>query len=235
MAKLANCKILITGVNGQVGYEIIKALASSGAHLVLASRSPEKQTIFGYETVYLDLARPEEIKRVISEVQPHILINPAAYTAVDKAESAENDAFAINKNAVEAMVESMEILNGAIIHFSTDYVYNPKHSDPALESDSQNPSNVYAASKLAGDMILCDSDIPFIILRTSWVYGLNGNNFVKTMLKLGAERSSLSIVNDQVGSPTSATTLANAVLTILQRGHEDPKSFIQLNRGIYNI
>ena len=122
-----------------------------------------------------------------------------------------------------------------MIHFSTDYVYNTDHSSPNAEYGPTNPGNVYAASKLAGENELAQSGIPYIVLRTSWVYGINGNNFAKTMLKLGREREFLNVVNDQVGSPTSAITLAQTVASILNQGGDDMIGYIKAKAGIYNI
>ncbi|MBC7660208.1 MAG: dTDP-4-dehydrorhamnose reductase [Chitinophagaceae bacterium] len=232
---LDNARILITGVQGQVGFELVKSLSTLGAEIILAARKPQALEGLGYTAVALDLTNEQNIRDVLNSVKPNIIINPAAYTAVDKAEDDKANACLVNQKAVEVMASVMNELKGAIVHFSTDYVYNANHDHSNVETDATSPVNVYAASKLAGEEALRVSGVPHIILRTSWVYGINGNNFVKTMLKLGRDRESLRIVDDQVGSPTSATTLALVVSSILQQGFSDPVEYIKSKQGVYNI
>lgn len=235
MPKLSDCTILITGTQGQVGHELIRTLGSTGARLVLAARGHLPLDSFGLDAVHLDLEDHDDMRRKLFEVKPDILINPAAYTAVDKAEVEAVRAYSVNQKAVQIMGQAMKELGGAVIHFSTDYVYNSSHEQPNLECDSTNPCNVYGASKLAGEQSLMETAVPAIIFRTSWVYGGKGNNFVKTIIKLAKERESLSIVADQVGSPTSSHTLAEAVLSVLIQGQNDPVSYIAKQAGIYNL
>lgn len=235
MTALKDMRILITGVQGQVGFELIKSLGNTGADLILAARRSTAINSLGYKTVTLDLADEQQIRSTIREIKPHIVINAAAYTAVDQAEREADLARRINCEAVRALAEELKALQGALIHFSTDYVYHPQHSDLIHEDDEQHPSGVYARTKAAGDQALIKADIPFIILRTSWVYGINGNNFVKTMLKLGAERETLRVVADQFGAPTSALTLAQAVRHILGRDPSNPLKVLKDRSGVYNI
>lgn len=228
-------RILVSGVQGQVGFELVKSLGVSGADLILAARKPQALEGLGYPTVALDLLDEQNIREVLRTVKPNLIINPAAYTAVDKAEDDKAQAHAVNEKAVATMAEVLRELRGGMIHFSTDYVYNAAHERPNVETDPTSPVNVYAASKFAGEEALQASGIPHVILRTSWVYGINGNNFVKTMLRLGRDREALRIVRDQIGSPTSAVTLAQVVSAILQQGAADPLSYLKEKQGVYNI
>ncbi|RYZ91145.1 MAG: dTDP-4-dehydrorhamnose reductase [Proteobacteria bacterium] len=233
--ELKKSRILLTGVQGQVGFELVKSLGTCGAELILAARNTKAIEHLGYPVVALDLADKIGVQNVVREIKPHIVINPAAYTAVDKAESDKDQAYLVNEEAMTALCEVLKEIKAGLIHFSTDYVYNATHQNPNVETDVTSPGNVYAASKLAGERVIANSSIPHIILRTSWVYGTSGNNFVKTMIKLARERETLGIVSDQVGSPTSAATLAQAVASILQQGAADPVGFLLAKQGIYNI
>ncbi len=235
MPKLNECRILITGTQGQVGYELIKALSGTGAHLVLAARRPSSLSTFGFPTVDLDLEDRERISKVIAEVKPDIVVNPAAYTAVDRAEDDLIRAYNLNHRAPLVMAECMAARNGALVHYSTDYVYNPLHERPSQENDPTTPCNVYGLSKLAGERAIMQSSASAIIFRTSWVYGINGNNFVKTMIRLAKEREVLKVVDDQIGCPTSAVTLAQGIASVLTQGFDDPIGFIKSKKGIYNI
>lgn len=233
--RLKDLRILITGAQGQVGFELTKALATAGAELVVSVRKESRAEEWIDKTVVLDLNDKSAVRTAIRKIRPNILINAAAYTAVDKAETEKELAQSINCDAIGIMAEEMSLLRGGIIHFSTDYVYNPKHDLPIHEDEEQNPSGIYAKSKAAGDAALIASDLPFVILRTSWVYGINGNNFVKTMLKLGRNRDSLRIVADQFGSPTSAVTLAQLCTSILRKDPSNPLKVLDADRGVYNV
>lgn len=234
--KLSDLKILVTGANGQVGFEIAKSLSSLTKNLYISTRKKDSQSaIFSSHFVEMDLDREEQIRTTLNTIQPHIIISAAAYTQVDKAEDEKDKAFQINHRAVEIFAEYLKATQGALIHFSTDYVFNASHNLVMAEDEAKKPGNVYGLSKLAGENAIRESGIPHIIFRTSWVYGTNGNNFVKTMLKLGKDREQLSIISDQIGSPTSATTLAMAVSAVLLQGSEDPLRFLAKNSGDYNI
>lgn len=198
---MRNKKILLTGINGQVGHVLSKVLTSYD--LVAVSR----QT--------LDLSQTDAIRSIIREVKPDIIINPAAYTAVDKAESEETLAFAINATAPKVIAEEAARLNSALIHFSTDYVYAGDKQTAYIEQDKVGPASIYGKSKLAGENAIIDVGLPHLILRTSWVYGAYGKNFLKTIIRLATERDTLGIVADQIGAPTSSLSIASALKEVL--------------------
>ena len=194
-------KILLTGVNGQVGH----ALKTKFINDELIALSREQ----------LDLTKMHDIKRVVREIKPDLIINPAAYTAVDKAESEPELAFAINATALQVLAEEAARLGASLIHFSTDYVYDGAKKTPYIENDAVNPVSSYAKSKLAGEDAIRVVGLPHLILRTSWVYGAYGKNFLKTIIRLAAERDSLRIVGDQFGAPTSSESIANGVVQLV--------------------
>ncbi len=194
-------KILLTGVNGQVGH----ALKTKFLHDEVIALSREQ----------LDLTKVHDIRRVVREVKPNLIINPAAYTAVDKAESELDLAFAVNATAPQILAEEAARLHAALINFSTDYVYDGTKNSAYLESDAVNPINGYGKSKLAGEEAIRAVGLPHLILRTSWVYGAYGKNFLRTILRLGAERDSLGIVADQCGAPTSSESIADGVVQLV--------------------
>ncbi|MGV3582533.1 MAG: dTDP-4-dehydrorhamnose reductase [Methylophilus sp.] len=195
-------KLLLTGINGQVGNALQVSLAG-------------QFEVIGLTREQLDLTRPDEIRRVISELKPEIIINPAAYTAVDKAESEQALAYAINATAPQVFAEEAMKVGAVLIHFSTDYVYDGNKLTPYIESDKVNPLSIYGKSKLAGEDAIRKVGVPHLILRTSWVYSDYGKNFLKTILRLGAERDYLRIVSDQYGAPTSAYSIATGVVQLL--------------------
>lgn len=210
-------KILLTGINGQVGHALIPQL--SGCNLIGLSRKD------------LDLSDVDAIRRVVREIKPDLIINPAAYTAVDKAESEPDLAHAINAIAPQILAEEAARINSALIHFSTDYVYDGKKETPYVESDRVNPTSVYGESKLAGEDAIRSVGIPHLILRTSWVYGAYGKNFLKTILRLASERDSLGIVADQFGAPTASMSIASVLKQLLTQW--DPES--AMDTGIYHF
>ncbi|GAB3242374.1 SDR family oxidoreductase [Chitinimonas naiadis] len=187
--------ILLTGVNGQVGFELQRSLQGLG-------------TIHAPQRGELDLADPDAIRKLVRALKPSLIVNPAAYTAVDKAESETGLAQAINATAPQVLAEEARRLSVPLIHYSTDYVYSGEGGKPWQESDPVAPPNVYGASKLAGEEAIRASGCDHLILRTSWVYGARGKNFLLTMLKLGRERDALNIVGDQIGAPTWSRTIA---------------------------
>jgi dTDP-4-dehydrorhamnose reductase len=196
--------ILLIGPNGQVGAEALPLLATLGRVVTLTHAE-------------LDLAEPTEIRAAIRRVSPRWIVNAAAYTAVDKAESDPQAAFAINGRAPGVIGEEACRIGAPVIHFSTDYVFSGDGSLPWQETDSTGPLSVYGASKLAGEQALAASGAEHIIFRTSWVFGARGKNFLLTILNLAAEREELQIVDDQYGAPTWSRTLARLVAhTILQ-------------------
>lgn len=194
-------KILLTGVNGQVGHALQKKLTQF--KIVALNREQ------------LDLSDAQAIRRVVQSIQPDLIINPAAYTAVDKAETEPDLAYAINAIAPKILAEEAAKLNAALIHFSTDYVYDGTKTSTYTETDAVNPLSIYGKSKLAGEDAIRQVGLPHLILRTSWVYGAYGKNFLKTILRLASERENLRIVADQYGAPTSNESIADAVISLL--------------------
>ena len=195
-------KILLTGKEGQVGFALHKKLASLGE--VVATNRQE-----------LDLGNPEAIKTFIDKIKPDIIINPAAYTQVDKAESEKLLAHQINAVAPQVLAEKASELHIPMIHFSTDYVFDGLKHEPYLEMDQANPQSVYGQSKWEGEAAV-RQHTKHIILRTSWVYGSHGQNFLKTILKLTQEKTSLNVVSDQIGTPTSSDLLADVTCKIVK-------------------
>ena len=200
-------KILLTGVNGQVGHAL-KTLFTENAGL-------SQHQVVALSREHLDLASTHDIKRIVREIKPDLIINPAAYTAVDKAESEPALANTINAIAPQILAEEAARLNAALIHFSTDYVYDGSKTSAYVETDAVNPVSIYGKSKLAGEEAIRAVGLPHLILRTSWVYGTYGKNFLKTILRLAAERDCLRIVGDQFGAPTSSESIAKAVVSLV--------------------
>lgn len=210
-------KILITGANGQLGMALAEIAKTLEANCVFLSRQE------------LDITSQEEVESVIKTHNPSVIINTAAYTAVDAAEEDKEEAFNINGRAVKNLVEVCRLLDIALIHISTDYVFDGSKEGTYVEDDKPNPKTVYGVSKLAGEQEIINSDLlRYAIIRTSWVYSIYGSNFVKTMLKLSQERSELSIVDDQLGCPTWANDLARALFVIAEELDSQ-------NSGIYHF
>jgi len=207
--------ILVTGSNGQLGREFRQwANANETYEFLFTSRAS------------LDISNLSEVLTICSKWQPNFIINCAAYTAVDKAEENKNDAYAINQTGVNNLIKGASINDSVLINFSTDYVYHSILDRPIIESDTCSPKGVYGQSKRAGEEILEGSDISWINIRVSWLYSSFQNNFVKTMLRLGSERDALSIVSDQIGSPTYAKNLAADTMKIVS-SMIDKKSGLQ--------
>ena len=200
-------KILLTGVNGQVGHAL--------KMLLTENTSLSQHQVVALSREQLDLASTHDIKRIVREIKPDLIINSAAYTAVNKAESEPALANAINAIAPQILAEEGARLNAALIHFSTDYVYDGSKTSAYVETDAVNPVSIYGKSKLAGEEAIRAVGLPHLILRTSWVYGTYGKNFLKTILRLAAERDSLRIVGDQFGAPTSSESIAKAVVSLV--------------------
>ena len=197
-------RILLTGTSGQVGGALKDSLGAKGEVL-----SPNRAD--------LDLSRPESLGATLNALSPNLIINPAAYTAVDLAEDDRELAYRINAEAPEVMARWAAGRDVPIVHFSTDYVFNGSGDQPWREDDLTDPLSVYGASKLAGEMAVREAGGSHLIIRTSWVFASEGKNFLKTMAKLAHERPELRIVADQVGAPTSARSIAGALTSILSR------------------
>lgn len=208
-------KILVTGKNGQVGWELQRTLASLGQIVALDSQE-------------MDLCDVDAIRRKVRDVAPDIIVNPAAHTAVDKAESEPDLAMAINGTAAGVLAEEAKKLNALLIHYSTDYVFNGSKTSPYVETDTPDPQSVYGKTKLAGEKAIQAVGGKHLILRTSWVYGVHGGNFVKTILRLAKERSELRIVADQYGAPTWARLLAESTAQIIGKYSEDMSGMYHL-------
>jgi dTDP-4-dehydrorhamnose reductase len=194
--------ILVTGVNGQVGFELVRTLQGLGRVVAL-------------DRAALDLADLAQVRETVRKLKPSLIVNPAAYTAVDRAEADVDAAMRLNGEAPGVLAEEAARSGAALIHYSTDYVFDGTGSAPYIEDDATNPQNVYGKSKLAGEQAIAESGCAHLILRTSWVYGVRGKNFLLTMLKLGAERPELRVVADQIGAPTWSNTIATSTCHII--------------------
>ncbi len=213
-------RIVVTGCGGQVGHALLASLDGLGEVIAL-------------DRAQLDLADADAIRTALRELQPVLVINAAAYTAVDAAESDEAMAFRINAEAPRVLAEETERLGAALIHYSTDYVFDGSKEGPWLEDDVPGPLSAYGRSKLAGEQAIAQVGGIHLILRCSWVYGLTGKNFLLTMLKLAETRDALSIVADQVGAPTWSHTIADATAGIIRAAGEPAQ--LAAHAGIYHL
>lgn len=187
--------ILLTGVNGQVGYELARTLQGIGRVVALDRQA-------------LDLRDPERVRSVLRELRPAVVVNPAAYTAVDRAEDEREEARHLNAALPAMLAEECARTNAWLVHYSTDYVFDGTKGRPYVETDAVAPLNVYGETKLAGEQAIAASGCRHLILRTSWVYGARGANFMRTILRLAEQRPELTIVADQFGAPTWSRTIA---------------------------
>jgi dTDP-4-dehydrorhamnose reductase len=206
---MSNQRILLIGPLGQVGWELHRCVQPLG-EVFAVSRTPTK-----IAHSLIDLAEPDSIRRIIREIKPHVILNAAAYTAVDKAEEESELAHQINGTAPGILAEESLRLKSLLIHYSTDYVFDGTHAQPYSETDTINPLGVYGQSKLAGEQAITAIGGHYFILRTAWVYGLRGKNFLLTMQRLAKEREELKIVADQIGAPTWSRMIAQATSMIL--------------------
>lgn len=205
-APIEPARILILGSTGQLGRELQRSFAvarSVDGSIVAASRDD------------VDLAHPDHIRALVRRVKPHLILNAAAYTAVDRAESEPELAHAINAECPRVLAEEALALNALLVHYSTDYVFDGSKQGPWVEADTPAPLNAYGASKLAGEQALLTVGGRILIFRTSWVYGPHGSNFLFTMLRLGRERHRLSVVDDQIGVPTTSIALAQGTHSVV--------------------
>ena len=219
---MANTKILIFGSSGQVGWELRHKLACLGQ-------------IAAVEFPKVDFSQPDSIRETIRASQPAVILNAAAYTAVDKAEGESELAMAINGAAPGVIAEEAKRLGSILVHYSTDYVFDGTKPSPYLETDTPSPLSVYGKTKLAGDEAILAVGCEALILRTSWVYGARGSNFLLTMLRLAGERRELRIVDDQRGAPTSSECIAQATADILAQILPPAKGGLQGRSGVYNL
>ncbi|MCX8087054.1 MAG: dTDP-4-dehydrorhamnose reductase [Rhodocyclaceae bacterium] len=197
-------RILLTGIHGQLGWELMRTLPPLGE-------------VIGCDRQALDLARPESLRAALETHRPDIIVNPAAYTAVDQAEREPERAMAINATAPALLAEEARRLGALLIHYSTDYVFDGTKAGAYVETDATCPLNVYGASKHAGEQAIMASGCRHLIFRVSWLYGRRGKNFLLTMLRLAQERDELAVVADQIGAPTWSRMIAETTALALAR------------------
>lgn len=197
-------RILLTGKNGQLGWELQGALAPLGEVVALGRAE-------------MDLASPDSIREAVQAIKPDLIVNAAAYTAVDRAEEEPDVALSVNGMAPGILAEEAKRIGAVMVHYSTDYVFDGAKSSPYVEEDDPNPMSVYGRTKLAGELNIESTRVPHITLRTSWVYGARGKNFLLTILRLARERPRLRVVDDQIGTPNWTRMLAEASASILKQ------------------
>jgi len=205
-------RILLTGANGQLGHELQRWLAPLGT-LVSCTRAD------------CDLERPEQIREVVRRIAPDVIVNPAAYTAVDRAESEPVRAAAVNRDAVAVLADEAKRTGATIVHYSTDYVFDGTKAGSYVEDDPTAPLGVYGRTKWEGEEVLRAAGVPHLILRTSWVVGTHGANFARTMLRLATTHETLRVVADQVGAPTSTALIAEVTVALLRHLETDKTAF----------
>ena len=208
-------KILLLGKNGQIGWELQRALAPLGEVVALDRHSPGE--------LRADFAEPESLAAVVRTVAPNIIVNAAAHTAVDKAESEPALAQAVNATAPAVLAREAHALGAWLLHYSSDYVFDGSGTTPWAEGSPTGPLSVYGRTKLEGEQAIRASGCQHVILRTSWVYAARGGNFAKTMLKLARERDRLTVIDDQIGSPTGADLLADITAHVLRTALQRPE------------
>lgn len=213
--------ILVTGANGQLGQSL----------QFIAPNYPEVEFVFCSVTD-LDITNAEDCETIFARIKPNYCINAAAYTAVDKAESESKEAHSINVDGAKNLATSCKVNNTILLHISTDFIFDGTASKPYTEKDLPNPTGIYGQTKLDGEKAIQEVFENYYIIRTSWVYSQFGNNFMKTMLRLAAERDSLSVVNDQIGTPTNAVDLAQILIEIIDHTERSRNAS---NFGIYNF
>lgn len=209
-------RILLLGPHGQVGWELRRALQGLGKVIALG------RAVSPTNPVAVDLADSDSIRQAVRHVNPDLIVNAAAYTAVDKCEEETELAMAVNGTAPGILAEEAKRIDCGLVHYSTDYVFDGSGTRPWCEDDTPAPINAYGQSKLAGEEAIRAVGVSHLLFRVSWVHGVQGANFVKTMLRLAAERRELSVVNDQVGAPTSARVIADITAQVLAQTHRDP-------------
>lgn len=211
-------KILLVGKNGQVGWELLRTLSPLGKVIALDQED-------------MDLSKPDAIRKKVREIHPGLVVNAAAYTAVDKAESDPDLAMKVNGTAPGLLAEEAKKINAPIVHYSTDYVFDGSKAGAYAEEDATHPLSVYGSTKLAGEEAVRQSGADHLIFRTSWVYGTRGHNFLLTMLRLAREREELKIIDDQIGAPTWSRMIAEATSLALVQFLASPQG----KSGTYHL
>jgi dTDP-4-dehydrorhamnose reductase len=214
--------ILLTGKNGQVGRGLERMLPQVGEVTALGRQQ-------------LDLSKPDEIRRAFQTFRPALIVNAAAYTAVDKAETDEETARSVNAHAVAVIAEEAKKSGASIVHYSTDYVFDGLKTIPYDENDAPNPVNVYGKTKLEGELAIQQSGVPHLIFRTSWIYSTSGRNFLLTILRLAAEKVELRVVHDQIGAPTWSREIASATVKSLSRFFGQSHESMSDVSGLYHM
>ncbi len=217
-----NSRILLTGKTGQVGAELLALLPSLGA-------------VAAFDRHELDLSKPEHIRRAIRDIQPAVIVNAAAYTLVDQAEREEKQAHILNVEAPALMAEEAKKIGAALVHYSTDYVFDGSKNLPYDEEDQPNPINVYGMTKLAGEQAIRAVGVPHLIFRTAWVYGTRGRNFLLTILRFATEREELRIVRDQFGTPTWSREIAKCTARVLAQLSREGRQAVSGLSGTYHL
>ena len=215
-------KILLLGNTGQVGWELNRTLLTLGKLVAL-------------DYPQIDMADPDSIRSLVQEIKPQIIVNATAYTDVDKAESEPELAMAINGTGPGILAQEAKKIDAALIHYSTDYVFDGTKGSPYTEEDQPNPINVYGETKLAGEEAICDVDGIHLIFRTSWVYSLRRPCFVTKVLEWAKTKKELRIVDDQVSSPTWARMLAEVTAQVITQGRADPLGYLVEKSGLYHL
>ncbi|WP_256852374.1 dTDP-4-dehydrorhamnose reductase [Pantoea sp. Fr+CA_20] len=214
-------RILLLGKNGQVGWELQRALAPLGDVFALDRHSLDHCG---------DLTNPEGIAKTVRDIKPDVIVNAAAYTAVDKAESDIQSASLINTASVETLARTANEIKALLVHYSTDYVFDGSGERPWKEEDATAPLNIYGKTKLQGEEAIIRNTSNYLIFRTSWVYAAKGNNFAKTMIRLAHERETLSVINDQFGTPTGAELIADSTAHAIKATLANPEK-----AGVYHL
>ncbi len=197
-------KILVTGSTGQLGSETVRVLKMDGMDVTASGRKD------------LDFTKPGQVRKWVANFKADWVVNCAAYTQIDRAEQEPDQAFLINRDATKALAEGVKSYSGRLMHISTDFIFDGRQSHPYSEHDTPNSLGVYGRSKLAGEAAVLDVLPEATVLRTAWIYGVQGNNFVKTMLKFAAERNEIQVIDDQLGSPTWTGDIANVICELIK-------------------